>query len=264
MRITVAARFLAVSLTVLLATVTITIARAQQVRETPLSGGSQMAVPQNPQTGSPVPGTSAASQSPRIATPPRAASVGIPPQVSRQYGPVQQTYSSAWPYVGQKPNGRSAQGRAGPTGASVLVPPTGQRGTSRYPTPLDAGGGGSFFTSQAAAGAMLGARTSSRVGTSSKPFSGYTRRPTTSPYMNLFRTDNSYGRIDNFSTLVRPRLRQRQMNRQTQWELHSLRTSSGTQGTQLRDLNQRTNSIQGTGQPSRFRSVHDYYPGLKR
>ncbi len=82
--------------------------------------------------------------------------------------------------------------------------------------------------------------------------------------MNLFRDDNYYTGIDNYNLLVKPRLQQRQMNRQTQWDVHSLRSRSGAQGTQLWELNRRTDALQGTFQRNRFKNYFDYYPGLNR
>ena len=215
MRTTTAARFLAVSLAVLLATMTSSVGRAYQEPKSPPADGPQVAGPQSPPTRPTMPETNTASQTPDAVTQPPAESAGTSPQVPRQYGPAQQTYSSAWPYVGQMPSGRSTHGG---TGGSVLASPTGRAGASRYPTSMGLGGGRSSFTSQAAAGAMLGSRTpSSRASVSAKPFSGYSPRPSVSPYMNLFRGDNDYGRVDNYSTLVRPKLQQQQQNRQTQW-----------------------------------------------
>ncbi len=262
---TTMARFWAVSLSVLLATMTTAVCSAYQVPESPPTAGAQVAGPQAPPTRQSTPETDAAPQSPNAAaepsTAPPASRAVVPPQSPAQFGPAQPSYSSAWQFSGQLPNGRSSYGSSG---SSVLTPPTGRAGTSRYPAPLGSGGGRSSFTSQAAAQSMSAPRMPVRGGASQKPFSGYTRQSGVSPYMNLYRSTGRFGGVDNYNSLVRPMLRQRQENRQTQLDLQRLRMNSGAQGTQLQQLNQRTSNVRGTGQPNRFRNFHDYYPGLRK
>jgi hypothetical protein len=84
-----------------------------------------------------------------------------------------------------------------------------------------------------------------------------------SPYLNLFRNDNDFGGIDNYNTLVKPMLQQRQVNRQGEWDVRSLQSRSGSQGAELRKLNQRTDILQGTYQADRFKNYFDYYPRLE-
>ena len=54
------------------------------------------------------------------------------------------------------------------------------------------------------------------IGLSSKPFTGYSADPTTSPYLNLFREDFDGNSDFNYHTLVRPQLQQQQFQRQVQ------------------------------------------------
>ena len=82
--------------------------------------------------------------------------------------------------------------------------------------------------------------------------------------MNLFRDSSRYGEVDNYNTLVKPRLEQQRNNQQTQWDLNSLRSQSNMQGMQLRDLNRRTDARQGATGRSSYKNYLDYYPGLKR
>jgi hypothetical protein len=96
-----------------------------------------------------------------------------------------------------------------------------------------------------------------------KPFTGYTPPPVYSPYMNLYRTDNDRGRINNYYSLVRPVVEQQQTNRQTQTSLQSLQSTTRTQGTQLQQLNQRTQPPMPTSTPT-FMNYQNYYPGLSR
>ena len=260
MRTTTAAWFLPVILAAVLATVTNVSGLAYQAPGSAPADGSQLSVPPAPDAGAPGPEASAPSQPPDATTPPSAARASIPPRSPARYGPVQQAYSTAWPYLDFTPT-RGGMGSA----ANVPLPPTGRAGVSRYPTPTGPRGVGSSFTSQAAAEAMSGSRPSARTGVSPRPFSDYSPRSGVSPYMNLFRTSSSgFAEIDNYNTLVRPALQQRQTNRQTQWDVHSLRSRSGAQGTQLRELNQRTDALQGTFQRNRFGNHFDYYPGLNR
>ena len=263
MRTTTAAWFLPVSLAALLATVTNVSGLAYQAPGSPPADISQVPGPRGPEAEASGPGTSTPAQSPNAATPPPAAPAWIPPRSPVRSGPVQQAYSTAWPYLDFTPT-RSAYGGTGSAAANLPLPPTGRAGVNRYPTPLGARGGGSSFTSQAAAQAMSGSRPSARTSVSSRPFSDYSPRSGTSPYMNLFRADSQFGEIDNYTSQVRPVLQQRQTNRQTQWDLRSLRSRSGAQGTQLRELNQRTNALQGTSRPNSFGNYFNYYPGLNR
>ncbi len=264
MRTTTAAWFLPVSLAAVLATVTNVSGLAYQAPGSSPAGGSQVPGPPGPDAGASRPGKSAPSQSPNVATPRPAAPASIPPRSPARYGPVQQTYSTAWPYLDITPAPRSAYGGTSSAAANVPLPPTGRAGVNRYPTPMGARGGGSSFTSQAATGAMSGSRSSARAGASPKPFSGYSRKSGISPYMNLFRSDNYRTGIDSYNLLVKPKLQQRQVNRQTQWDVQSLRSRSGSQGTRLRELNQQTDALQGTFGRNRFRSHFDYYPKLSR
>jgi hypothetical protein len=98
---------------------------------------------------------------------------------------------------------------------------------------------------------------------SQKPFSGYSPPPTYSPYMNLFRTDNDRGRVNNYYSLVRPAVDQQRVNYQTQNSLQSLQTTTRVQGSQLEQLNQRTQPPRPAANPS-FMNYQNYYPGLSR
>jgi len=257
MRTTTAAWFLPVSLAAVLAAVTNVSVLAYQGPGSPTAGRSQVPGPSGLDAGAPGPGMSSPSRSSNAATLPRASAASATRQSPGQFGPVQQEYSTAWSHSNFTPARRSTYGGAGSAAANLPLPPTGRAAVNRYPTPLGTRGGGSSFTSQAAARAMSGSRPSARAAGSPKAFSDYSRKSAVSPYMNLFRTDNQFGDIDNYNTLVKPMLRQRQMNRQTQWGLR-------TQGNRLRELNRRTGSLQGISQQSSFRNYLDYYPALNR
>ncbi len=97
-----------------------------------------------------------------------------------------------------------------------------------------------------------------------KPFSGFTPPPAYSPYMNLFRNDNNRGRINNYYSLVRPMQEQQQVNSQTQYKLQSLQSTTRAQGSQLQEIDQRTQPpVPASTNPS-FMNYQHYYPGLAR
>lgn len=97
-----------------------------------------------------------------------------------------------------------------------------------------------------------------------KPFSGYTPPPAYSPYMNLFRNDNNRGQINNYYSLVRPIQEQQQVNSQTQNRLQSLQSTTRAQGSQLQQIDQRTQPPAPTSANPSFMNYQHYYPGLAR
>lgn len=59
-------------------------------------------------------------------------------------------------------------------------------------------------------------------GASSKPFSGYSPSPTTSPYLNLFNEGRGSNNDFAYQTLVKPQLQQQQFNQQAQQQAQNL------------------------------------------
>ncbi len=59
----------------------------------------------------------------------------------------------------------------------------------------------------------------------SRPFSGYKPAPAVSPWLNLYRTDNAGGTIDNYNTVVKPYLDQMQQNQQYDNQISGLQTT---------------------------------------
>jgi hypothetical protein len=95
------------------------------------------------------------------------------------------------------------------------------------------------------------------------PYSNYQNPyPGTSPYMNLYRGGTN-GVVDNYTTLVRPELQQRQANRTFNNDIYSLQSSSHVQGLTLRRLGQDTNSLRGVNATQYFMNYGDYYPGAR-
>jgi len=91
-----------------------------------------------------------------------------------------------------------------------------------------------------------------------KAFAGF--RPTSgvSPYMNLFRTGNDNGTINNYTTLVRPALEQRSLNQQFGHDIRGLQNDTRMQGSNLQQLNQ-TRQLQGVGTPQFYMNYGNYY-----
>ena len=96
-----------------------------------------------------------------------------------------------------------------------------------------------------------------------KAFADY--RPSSSgvsPYMGIFRNDTNGGTIDNYSTLVRPALDQRNMNQRFNMDIYGLERNSRLQDEAMRQLNQgNTRTLQSIGTPQFYMNYGNYYPG---
>ena len=92
-----------------------------------------------------------------------------------------------------------------------------------------------------------------------KAFSGYRTPSGVSPYMNLFRTQT--GGVDNYTTLVRPELEQRFLNRQLGNDIRGLQNYSRTQGQTLQQLNRDARTLQGIATPQYYQNYGNYYQG---
>lgn len=114
-------------------------------------------------------------------------------------------------------------------------------------------------------GVARGAAGGSRGGSSrtAKPYANYTPTSPVSPYMNLFRNDNG-GAVNNYYSLVRPALDQRNTNQQTQREIQSLETTSRTQSQTLNQINQLNSQAKPapTAPAATFQNLQNYYPNL--
>jgi hypothetical protein len=93
-----------------------------------------------------------------------------------------------------------------------------------------------------------------------KPFSGHQADPVLSPYMDLFRTDNSLGTVDNYNQYVRPKLQQQARNRQLNRQVRGLQSTTQRQGSALRQSQQ----LQGLSAPQYYQNYGGYYPGFGR
>jgi hypothetical protein len=83
-----------------------------------------------------------------------------------------------------------------------------------------------------------------------------------SPYMNLYRTGNNNGTIDNYTTLVRPEIDQRRTNQRFGAELSGLEANSRVQGFHLNQLNRDTQNLQGVKYQQFFMNYGDSYPSF--
>jgi hypothetical protein len=93
-----------------------------------------------------------------------------------------------------------------------------------------------------------------------KPFSGFSRGPAISPYLNLFRVDQNGFQGFNYSTLVQPQLQQQQVNQQL--ERQTLTTTRRLQAISA----QADYNVQGakdqfpTGHQTAFQYLGHFYP----
>jgi hypothetical protein len=81
--------------------------------------------------------------------------------------------------------------------------------------------------------------------------------------MNLFRTGNNNGTVDNYSTLVKPQLDQQRANQQFGADIQGLDKSNRVQRLNIQQLNRDTRTLQGVNASQYFMNYGDYYPGLR-
>ncbi|MEM6798276.1 MAG: hypothetical protein AAF589_02065 [Planctomycetota bacterium] len=107
-----------------------------------------------------------------------------------------------------------------------------------------------------------------RGGTTSRPFANLNRRPTISPYLNLFRDDDGLGgdasAALNYQTLVRPQLRQQEFNQQMSRESQRLNARLQALAAQPAFNPTGSQNLAPTGSPSTFRFYSHYYPNAGR
>jgi hypothetical protein len=90
--------------------------------------------------------------------------------------------------------------------------------------------------------------------TPTRPFSDYQPGPTVSPYLNLFDDFSGIARPDNYYTLVRPMLDQRNANRRIGTEMQGLQ----------RDVRRLGTPTGGGTLPPYYQNLGGYYPGFNR
>ncbi len=78
--------------------------------------------------------------------------------------------------------------------------------------------------------------------------------------MNLFRTDDDFGRVDNYSTLVAPFVEQRTVNQHLGTGLRGLDRNSRLQGSAINRLDRKTQTMQGVATPQFYQNFHGYFP----
>ena len=90
-----------------------------------------------------------------------------------------------------------------------------------------------------------------------KPFSDYREASPISPYMNLYRQDNSLGTVNNYYSLVKPQIDQRNANRRMGSAIRGLQSTT-------RALDVQTRGIMGTSGQRYHMNYGGYYPGFGR
>ena len=91
-----------------------------------------------------------------------------------------------------------------------------------------------------------------------KPFSGYKTPSGISPYLNMYKANQS--QVENYNTLVLPEVQQRQENRIVGGEIRGLQSSTRVQGRVLQKLGKQNQLQQGTMAPEFFNNYQQFYP----
>ncbi|MEM6328645.1 MAG: hypothetical protein AAF790_00195 [Planctomycetota bacterium] len=104
------------------------------------------------------------------------------------------------------------------------------------------------------------------LGGGQRPFSNLNRRPSISPYLNLFRGDNNFtGSNDdlNYQTLVRPQLQQQQFNRRAALAAQQMNARLQNLAAQPAFAPTGSQTLIPTGSPAAYRFYSHYYPGQR-
>lgn len=151
-------------------------------------------------------------------------------------------------------------GRAGKSGTRATMAPTERHHTSSQMSGYRAMPSGAGSAGQVARNGMQnGAAASMAYPSGEKAFAGYRPASGVSPYMNLFRPTT--GSVDNYTTLVRPELQQRQTNQQYGYQIRGLQHDTRLQGSNLQQLN-RERALEGVGTPQFYQNTGSYYQGF--
>ena len=100
-----------------------------------------------------------------------------------------------------------------------------------------------------------------------KPFSNFRQTRGASPYMGLFANDfGAYGggATDNYNTLVRPRLEQRQRNSTVNSRLQGLQITAQGQAAAIQRIGRDSQGLQRTRNTGYYMNLGGYYPGLQK
>lgn len=100
-------------------------------------------------------------------------------------------------------------------------------------------------------------------GATSKPFSTASRGPTVSPYLNLFQEGLSDD-FDTYNTLVRPQLRQQQVNQSLQLETQAIDRAIRSATAKPAFNPQGSQQQSPTGHPTGFMYYSHFYPGMQQ
>lgn len=93
-----------------------------------------------------------------------------------------------------------------------------------------------------------------------KPFATYQPTSGVSPWLNLYRNDRNGGVVNNYYTLVKPALDQRNMNQQFNVDLYGLERANRIQSAAMRQMNTNQRTLQGAATPQ-YMNYGNYYPG---
>jgi hypothetical protein len=99
---------------------------------------------------------------------------------------------------------------------------------------------------------------------SRKPFTAIRQSPAISPYLNMFRLDDTDGIANNYSTLVRPEVRQLDTNVRYGGNIRSLENRNILQGAAIGQIGNATRSLQGRPSQDYYMNLSTFYPGFQR
>jgi hypothetical protein len=173
----------------------------------------------------------------------------------------------AYQYLPPTANAATAGAAGTAGGASNMGSPMNVPTSPTRARPGEAQSYASRQTAEAQNRRMAAARNSASAPaqSTSKAFSGVSGSSSSgiSPYMNLFRSGNNNGTIDNYSTLVRPVLDQQRANLKFGADIHGLENSTHVQGLNIQQLNRETQTLQGVNATQYFMNYGDYYQGAR-
>jgi len=105
---------------------------------------------------------------------------------------------------------------------------------------------------------LQGATGGSAAAAIQRPFADYQPPPAVSPYLNLYRNDNSFD-FDNYNTLVKPFEEQRRFNNRIRQDVRGLDRMSEQQQQALQRMNRQNQVFQGTTDPRHFQDTGGFY-----
>jgi hypothetical protein len=117
-----------------------------------------------------------------------------------------------------------------------------------------------LFLTASGLAVVLGGLAATTNAQTSRPFDSYTPPPSVSPYMNML--NNNGNPIVNYQLLVKPQLRQRELNQQSTAAIKQLQQQMGSEKPHAASTaNQK---LRTTGHAATRMNYSHYFPAMKR